>query len=191
MTALDPAALADLAPVERLAVELADGTPLAQAAIRAGIRSADATREARAFGWPDLAKVRANVADLLSPIAQEPPVPDQPAPDVMATAIHEADHAAALADLQLIEKLTTNQRRATLTMPLLRLVGADGRDITVTQAVVEVELLPALVLSYADGGADALGHQGPLPVVCYVTKVLTDEGRDAVRELAELLDGGQ
>ena len=41
----------------------------------------------------------------------------------------------------------------------------------------------------ADGGADE--REIGTPVTVYVTKVLTDEGRDAVRELAALLDGGQ
>lgn len=77
--------------------------------------------------------------------------------------------------------------RATLGMPLGRLVDADGRETLLGHAVVTVELDQGAVL-------DALsGHipQARAVRVVAVEQQLTSDGRDAIRQLASLLtDGG-
>lgn len=87
----------------------------------------------------------------------------------------------AIAVLDALDQLDRPKSRATLVMPLGKLVDADGTEIVIGQAVVEVELDPAGVLAalYATG-------ERP-PVTTYVTAEITPAGGKAVRELADLV----
>lgn len=72
--------------------------------------------------------------------------------------------------------------RVHMPVPLLRLVGA-GRDITLTSAILTLTVDAAAVAEILEDGTDVV------PVTWTVSgPVLTDEGLDAVRELAALLD---
>ncbi len=72
----------------------------------------------------------------------------------------------------------------TLTMPLGRLVDADGSETVIAEAVIEVTLgLPRVVLA-------ALRDEGECPVYWTARRRLTPEGAAAIRSLAGLLDDG-
>ena len=72
---------------------------------------------------------------------------------------------------------------AVLTMPLARLVDADGSTVTtIAEAVVTVGLVPEHVIAALDGSDDAV------PVYATVTRRLTTAGAEMVRNLAALLD---
>lgn len=106
-------------------------------------------------------------------------------------AIEDATLYADTAEtLQRLEQLTGDPAtpgRATLTMPLGRLMDADGTVTVLGEAVVEVELIPADVLAQAAG---ELRQFGKPPVSCWVSTRLTEDGQRAIRRLAALLDGG-
>jgi hypothetical protein len=118
--------------------------------------------------------------------------------DAAVDRVDQLEEAAAMAaageelrmlerDHKLIAERLGGGPRATLTMPLVRLVDADGSETVLAEAVVEVELVPAEVLNYLDQGADAL--VGGEPLVYYISRRVTDEGAVAIRALATLLDG--
>lgn len=101
---------AALQPYQLLIIALADGIPFATAATRIGMRHADAMREAKAFGWPDLDALRQAAADIrtehpreetpVPPRTKHAPVPIEPDVEQAMTAgaalIREARASVAL-----------------------------------------------------------------------------------------------
>jgi len=104
--------------------------------------------------------------------------------DQLEEAALRADTAEMLQRLERLTGLVPTSTRATLTMPLVRLVDADGTETVLAEAVVEVELVPAQVLAVLEGRFAA-----PEPVSSFVSRRITDEGAVAIRALATLLDG--
>ena len=114
--------------------------------------------------------------------------------DAAVDRVDQLEEAALRADtaemLQRLERLTglvppAPSTRATLTMPLVRLVDADGSETVLAEAVVEVELVPAEVLMILEGTLPLAGT----PLTHYISRRITDEGAVAIRALATLLDG--
>ncbi|GEM_PF-5854899 len=64
-----------LQPYELLILGLADGIPLTRAALAVGMRHGDATREAKAFGWPDPDALAQAAADIRTDHSLETPMP--------------------------------------------------------------------------------------------------------------------
>lgn len=54
----------ELEPYERFVLDLAGGVLFSHAAIAAGLKAADAMREAKAFGWPDRNAIRQAAQDI-------------------------------------------------------------------------------------------------------------------------------
>ena len=86
--------------------------------------------------------------------------------------------------LDLIGQLTPAGDRATLTMPLARLVDIDGTETVLVQAVIDVQLLPSAVLDVLDG------RETEGPFTWTAERMLTAEGAEVVRTLAALLPKG-
>ena len=98
-----------------------------------------------------------------------------------------ADTLAVLADCDMLGTRTGTDR-ATLTMPLGRLVDVDGTETVLAVAVVEVQLVKGQVLAALDD------EQVTVPPFCWTAeRQLTPEGETAIRALAALLpqDVGQ
>jgi hypothetical protein len=88
----------------------------------------------------------------------------------------------AAATLQILDRAPTGPT-ATLTMPLGRLVDADGTETLLGEALVHVELIPAGVLDWLSPDPDP-----DTPAVrVTVEHRLTDDGAAAIRSLATLL----
>lgn len=98
----------------------------------------------------------------------------------------------AAAVLQLLDQasIEPSTDQATLSMPLGRLIDADGKETILGLGYVHVQIFPAGLLAALSGETSA---EDDAPVTLAVARELTPEGADAIRTLAALLpqDGGE
>ena len=94
-----------------------------------------------------------------------------------------------MAALQSLERLTAAPSdRATLAMPLGRLIDADGRETVLGAVEIDVQLHLPGVLEALAGKLFTGNEGGHLVIPTRIAQRLTDEGRAAIRQLASLLD---
>lgn len=200
----------ELSKAERLVLALAAGASLAAAAAEVGLRSAEASREAHAYGYPSDADIAGAAAEIRASLDDGRwcsdgcggcschvgnSAPCRHCTECISRGVTTvpptiADQPAASSEV--LRQLDVEERfaevaappatpsRAILTLPLGRYIDVDGTETVIAEAVVEIELLPTCVLAVLEGGADAI--DGP-PVTTWVSRRLTEGGRELVAKL--------
>jgi len=108
-------------------------------------------------------------------------------------AAREADDRTALIEetaeiLQILDRAMAPSDRATLTMPLGRLIDADGRETVLGVVEIDVQLHVPGVLEALAGQLFMGAEGGHLVVPTRIERRLTPEGAAAIRQLAALLE---
>jgi hypothetical protein len=112
---------------------------------------------------------------------------DGDSPDDLLAAVRAIDAADVLDAVVPVGHAAVD--RATLRMPLGRLIDADGTEVVVAWAEVDVLLDTERVLEAVRVSAQYRGGLAA-PVLATVRHVFTDDGAAAIRSLAALLPGG-
>lgn len=213
MTSIDVAVRTEMTSREAAILGLAGGRTPVTVAHSLGVTEQSVARLAASFSSASALKQAANVirtggdtshaGDLPTP----DPVSEVPA-DLDALTDHvdqrEAAHLAELdeverqlayadaaAVLQSVEALTTPTDHAVLTMPLARLVDADGTETVLAVAEIEVRLNVPGVLEALTGRLFSGKEGGHLVVPVRIERHVTEQGREAIAALRALVEDGE